>query len=101
MIKTELRQGQTLKSGFQILAVKELGEFEACGIWARHTKSGTEVFHVHNNDSENLFSFAFATPPKDSTGLHTYLSIRFCADQKIIRLKMRFWFWRKGACKLS
>ncbi|MDR0511656.1 MAG: insulinase family protein [Treponema sp.] len=68
MIKTELRQGQTLESGFQILAVKELGEFEACGIWARHIKSGTEVFHVHNNDSENLFSFAFATPPKDSTG---------------------------------
>ena len=65
---TELKKGQILKSGFEILEVKDLGEIEAKGIWARHQKSNAEVFHVFNDDSENLFSFAFATPSKDSTG---------------------------------
>ncbi|MCL2473109.1 MAG: insulinase family protein, partial [Treponema sp.] len=67
-MKTELQKGQILKSGFEILDVRELPEFEAAGIWAKHRKSGAEVFHVYNDDVENLFSFAFATPSKDSTG---------------------------------
>jgi Zn-dependent M16 (insulinase) family peptidase len=65
---TELKKGRILESGFEILDVKELPEFEAEGIWARHRKSGAEVFHVKNDDNENLFSFAFATPSKDSSG---------------------------------
>ena len=68
IVTTNLRQGQILDSGFEILEIKELEEFEALGIWARHQKSGTEIFHVYNGDNENLFSFAFATPPGDSTG---------------------------------
>jgi Zn-dependent M16 (insulinase) family peptidase len=67
-MKTELKKGQILDSGFEILEVKELAEFEAGGIWARHTKSGAQVFHVYNDDRENLFAFAFATAPEDSTG---------------------------------
>jgi len=67
-MKTLLTKGQILESGFEILDVKELAEFEAVGIWAKHQKSGAEVFHVYNDDSENLFSFSFATPPADSTG---------------------------------
>jgi Zn-dependent M16 (insulinase) family peptidase len=71
--KTQLTKGQTLDSGFEILDVRALAEFAAggvpaFGVWARHTKSGAEVFHLCNDDSENLFSFAFATPPRDSTG---------------------------------
>ncbi|MCL2373814.1 MAG: insulinase family protein [Treponema sp.] len=65
---TELRPGQILESGFEILDVKDIEELEAIGIWAKHQKSGAEIFHIHNDDSENLFSFAFATPSKDSTG---------------------------------
>jgi Zn-dependent M16 (insulinase) family peptidase len=67
-MKTELRKGQTLDSGFEILEVKELAELAADGIWARHKKSGAQVFHVYNDDRENLFSFAFATAPEDSSG---------------------------------
>ncbi|MDR3123528.1 MAG: insulinase family protein, partial [Treponema sp.] len=55
-------------SGFEILAELDLGELNAKGIWARHTKSGAQVFHVLNDDAENLFAFAFATAPEDSTG---------------------------------
>ena len=67
-MNTELRTGKITDSGFEILDVRELPELDATGIWARHQKSGAEVFHVLNDDSENLFSFVFATPPKDSTG---------------------------------
>jgi Zn-dependent M16 (insulinase) family peptidase len=52
---------------FEILEVLELEELKAKGIWARHA-SGAELFHILNDDSENLFAFAFATPPEDSTG---------------------------------
>ena len=64
----KLQKGQVLESGFEILDVRELKEFDALGIWAKHQRSGAEVYHVCNDDKENLFSFAFATPPSDSTG---------------------------------
>jgi Zn-dependent M16 (insulinase) family peptidase len=57
-----------LDSGFEILETIDLTELEARGIWARHIKSGAEVFHILNDDKENLFGFAFATAPEDSTG---------------------------------
>ena len=72
-MKTTLTKGQILRCGFEILDVRELPEFGTDGlkvlaIWAKHQKSGAEVFHVYNDDSENLFSFNFATPPTNSTG---------------------------------
>ena len=67
-MKTGLKKGQLLESGFEILEVRILDEFKAEGIWARHKKTGAEVFHILNSDSENLFSFSFATPSKDSSG---------------------------------
>ena len=67
-LKTTLKKGQKLDSGFVILDVVDLEELKAEGIWAKHEKSGAEVFHVLNDDSENLFSFAFATFPQDNTG---------------------------------
>jgi Zn-dependent M16 (insulinase) family peptidase len=63
-----LRKGQVLDSGFEILDVVDLEELGAAGIWAKHRKSGAEVFHVCNDDRENLFAFAFATAPDDNTG---------------------------------
>jgi hypothetical protein len=66
--KTNLKKGQTLDSGFVILDVVDLKELKAEGIWAKHEKSGVEVFHVLNDDDENLFTFAFATFPEDNTG---------------------------------
>jgi Zn-dependent M16 (insulinase) family peptidase len=63
-----LQKGQLLDSGFLIIDIVELAEMRAMGIWAKHQKSGVEVFHVLNDDSENLFAFAFATSPEDDTG---------------------------------
>ncbi|MDR2942870.1 MAG: insulinase family protein, partial [Treponema sp.] len=63
-----MKKGQVLDSGFVVLDVVDLAELRALGIWARHEKTGAEVFHILNDDSENLFSFAFTTYPMDNTG---------------------------------
>jgi Zn-dependent M16 (insulinase) family peptidase len=73
-MKTALRPGQVTESGFEILEIVELEELEAgdgspsLGVWARHRKCGTEVFHVFNDDRENLFGFVFTTVPSDASG---------------------------------
>ncbi|MDR0999114.1 MAG: insulinase family protein [Treponema sp.] len=67
--KTPLVKGQILASGFEILEVVDLPELEAPGIWARHRKSGAQVFHVYNEDTENLFAFSFSTAAEESTGV--------------------------------
>jgi Zn-dependent M16 (insulinase) family peptidase len=64
-----MTKGQLLDSGFVILDIVDLDELKAKGIWAKHEKSGAEVFHVLNDDSENLFSFSFTTFPEDNTGV--------------------------------
>ncbi|GHV86157.1 peptidase M16 [Spirochaetia bacterium] len=61
-----MKKGDTV-SGFEIIETLPLAELKAEGIWARH-KSGAELFHILNDDPENLFGFAFATAPEDSTG---------------------------------
>jgi len=74
MSVTELKKGQewfadnTNESKFIILDVVDLPELKAAGIWAKHEKSGAEIFHVLNDDIENLFSFSFTTFPDDNTG---------------------------------
>ncbi len=57
----------------------ELPDYDGDGVLFRHKKSGAQVFHVRNSDPENMFAFAFATLPEDSTGVahileHTVLS---------------------------
>ncbi|MCL2318901.1 MAG: insulinase family protein [Treponema sp.] len=94
---TELKKGQTLESGFEILDVVDLAEFEAKGIWAKHQKSGAEVFHVLNDDSENLFAFAFATPPKDSTGVSHILEHSVLCGSASYPLKDAFLVLAQGS----
>ena len=68
-MKTDLRKGRLLESGFKILEIVDLKELDSVGILAVHEKSRAEVFHIYNDDEENLFSFAFTTPSRDSTGV--------------------------------
>jgi Zn-dependent M16 (insulinase) family peptidase len=76
-------QAEQVISGFEILAVVKLDELNATGIWARHQKSGAEVFHLLNDDSENLFALAFATTPEDSTGVtHIIEHSVLCGSEK-------------------
>ncbi|MCL1930402.1 MAG: insulinase family protein, partial [Treponema sp.] len=78
-----LQKGQLLDSGFLIIDIVDLAEMQAVGIWAKHQKCGVEVFHVLNDDSENLFAFAFATAPEDDTGAaHILEHSVLCGSQR-------------------
>lgn len=71
-----------MTSNFTILESVDLKEMNAKGVWAKH-KSGAEVFHVLNDDEENLFAFAFAAAPKDSTGVtHIIEHSVLCGSEK-------------------
>ena len=76
-----MKQGE-IKNGFEILDIVDLRELNAKGIWARHN-SGAEVFHVLNDDPENLFGFAFSTASDDSTGVaHILEHSVLCGSEK-------------------
>ena len=69
--------------GFEVLDVFKIPYYDSEGIFLRHKKSGLEVFHILNNDEENLFAFAFRTPCKDSTGVaHIIEHSVLCGSKK-------------------
>jgi Zn-dependent M16 (insulinase) family peptidase len=83
-------------SGFEILDTVELDELKARGIWARH-HSGAELFHVLNDDPENLFGFAFATAPEDSTGVAHILEHSVLCGSEHYPLKDAFLVLAQGS----
>ena len=94
---TELKRGDVLDGCFQILDVIDLEELNARGIWARHRKCGAEVFHILNDDQENLFCFAFATPSKDSTGAAHILEHSVLCGSQSFPLKDAFIVLAQGS----
>ena len=57
-----------LYNGWKVLDVTEISEYKSECVWLRHEKTGMEVFHMKNEDEENLFAFGFKTLPADSRG---------------------------------
>ncbi|MDR0538944.1 MAG: insulinase family protein [Spirochaetaceae bacterium] len=77
-----LVKGMTL-SGFEILDIVELAGLDSRGVYARHIKTGAEVFHIVNDDTENTFAFAFKTLPHDSSGVfHIIEHSVLCGSKK-------------------
>jgi len=92
-----LTKGQKLDSGFSIIDIVDLAEMQATGIWARHDKCGAEVFHVLNDDSENLFAFAFATASEDNTGVAHILEHSVLCGSENYPLKDAFMILAQGS----
>ncbi len=55
--------------GFTLVSVSDQEEYKGNGYTFRHEKTGLELFHLYNDDIENLFSFTFKTPASDNTGV--------------------------------
>ena len=55
--------------GFTLVSVSDQAEYKGKGYTFKHDKTGLELFHLHNDDTENLFSFTFKTPAFDNTGV--------------------------------
>ncbi|MBL4889666.1 MAG: insulinase family protein [Candidatus Lindowbacteria bacterium] len=68
MPQSNLKPDQEIH-GFRIESVTEISDIRSIAIIARHVKSGARFLHLHSQDSENLFSIGFPTPPLDDTGL--------------------------------
>ena len=69
--------------GFDLISVQDIPDCASKGIYLRHRKTGLEVYHLLNDDKENLFAFAFRTPNKKSNGAaHVVEHSVFCGSKK-------------------
>lgn len=69
--------------GFEVISYDDIPDFASKGIHLRHKKTGIEVYHLFNNDVENLCSFCFRTLPDCSNGFaHILEHSVLCGSQK-------------------
>ena len=83
--------------GFDVVSTHELPEYRSIGRLLRHENTGAEVFHLFNDDPENLFSFGFRTLPEDSTGVAHILEHTVLCGSKSFPLKDPFLLLMKGS----
>ncbi len=77
-----LEIGKSYKK-FKVLSVHDIPDCASRGIYLRHEQTGLEVFHLLNDDAENLFAFAFRTPIRNSTGAaHIMEHSVFCGSRR-------------------
>lgn len=93
-----MTKGQKIH-GFEILEIGEVTELKATGIFARHEATGLELYHLLNDDEENLFAYAFMTPPEDSTGVAHILEHSVLCGSKNYPLKDPFLVLAKQSVK--
>jgi len=83
--------------GFEQIDEHQLDEYRARGLHLRHEATGAEVYHVHNDDRENLFGFAFKTLPPDSTGVAHILEHTVLCGSRHYPIKDPFILLVKGS----
>ncbi len=77
-----MKKGEVYKD-FTVLDVVSIDDCASKGIWLKHNRTGLEVFHILNNDEENLFAFSFCTPAQDNMGTaHVLEHSVLCGSQK-------------------
>lgn len=68
---------------FELVSEKKIPDCDSTALFFRHKKTGLEVFHLLNDDEENLFAFAFRTPNSNSSGAaHIVEHSVFCGSKK-------------------
>ena len=83
--------------GFRIESISDLPEFKGRGIRARHEATGLDLYHLHNDDKENLFSFIFKTPPHDNSGVAHIVEHAVLAGSQAYPIKDPFLVLLKGS----
>ncbi len=64
----EMQIGELYK-GFKVKQILDIEDCSSKGIFLVHERTGMEIFHLLNQDKENLFCFAFRTPCQNNTGV--------------------------------
>ncbi len=85
----DLKPGQQLK-GFEVKAITPINELRAVTIELAHHHSGARLLHLYTDDSENLFSINFPTPPTDDTGVPHILEHAVLAGSQKFPVKEPF-----------
>ncbi|AEH39979.1 M16C subfamily peptidase [Treponema paraluiscuniculi Cuniculi A] len=89
----------TLLHGFEIIWRHSLAELSAVGVYARHKKTGLELYHILNEDPENLFAFCFMTAEEASTGVAHILEHSVLCGSQHYPLKDPFLILAKQSVK--
>ena len=80
-VQTNLKKGDTY-GAFTVLNVFSVSDYHSTAIHLRHT-SGLEVFHMLNDEDENLFAFAFRTPnPRANGAAHILEHSVLCGSER-------------------
>ncbi|HUI72547.1 MAG TPA: insulinase family protein, partial [Spirochaetia bacterium] len=82
---------------FQVLGRRELPEYRSSALHVRHVGTGCEVLHLATADTENLFAFCFATPPRDDTGVSHITEHSVLSGSRRYPLKEPFSALMKGS----
>ncbi|MYC76388.1 hypothetical protein F4X10_11545 [Candidatus Poribacteria bacterium] len=89
MPEVDLRPGDQLH-GFEVKAVTPIDELRAVTLELAHQQSGARLLHLYTNDTENLFSINFPTPPADDTGVPHILEHAVLAGSQKFPVKEPF-----------
>lgn len=84
-------------TAYGVLQSWDLPDYNGTGTLYRHLQSGAQVFHLANDDPENMFAFAFATLPEDSTGVAHILEHTVLCGSREFPLKDPFLQLLKGS----
>lgn len=77
-----LEKGKTY-SGFKLVDEKEIKEINSKAFIFQHEKTAAKLLKLSNEDDNKVFSIAFRTPPKDSTGVaHILEHSVLCGSRK-------------------
>ncbi|MBW1962044.1 MAG: insulinase family protein [Deltaproteobacteria bacterium] len=77
-----MREGERL-CGYKVKRIVELAEIHSTFIQLEHIATGARHIHIQCLDSENAFSVAFKTVPRDSTGAaHILEHTVLCGSKK-------------------
>ncbi len=68
-IPTEKLSCGDVLSGFILVSIDELPDYNGTGYLFRHELTGMEVYQVVNDDTELFFAYAFRTPPYNDNGV--------------------------------
>ncbi len=82
---------------FRLISTDELEEYRGRGYLFEHIATGCQIYHVHNDDQENLFSFNFRTPPEDSSGVAHILEHSVLCGSRNFPVKDPFVSMMKGS----
>lgn len=74
--------GQEIE-GFVVKEIRHISDFQLTALHLQHQKSAADYLHIDRKDTNNVFSVAFRTTPKNSNGLpHILEHTTLCGSHK-------------------